>query len=415
MNICMVTLETIFHKYGGVETYVHQLAKRFANKGHRVFVLSISSKNLQDNFEADGINYIMVPTKNIKIPKLPLYPIKMLLFNIQAAIAIRKLNQKYKLDIVHAQFCCGFFYAISKIFTPDNAKFMVTLHGTLVDEQLAHIRPIWRNLHHSKIAALYKSLKTSASFFPLIIMEYISVKRAAGIIASSYDTLRNAIKYYKIDPKKATVIYSGINPENLIPEEHQNKKQYTPYSDTFNVLYVGRADERKGISLLLDAAPIVISQNPNVRFFLVGPDTEKYYAQLEKTGLERFFVLAGKVPPATLQQYYQISDIFVLPSLYEGFGLVVLEAFAAGKPVIAFNVASLPELIDNGKNGVLVTAIDPKALALSIEMLTKNPSLLKMRFNARETAKRFTWESTCYKTLSFYNKVAYVKNVTQSD
>jgi len=401
-------METIFHKYGGVETYVHQLAKNFASKGHRVFVISMS-KNSHTSFTADGINYIMIPIKTINVPHIPKYPLQMLMFNIKAAITAAKLNQKYKLNVVHAQFCCGFFYALLKPFLRDNTKFVVTLHGTLVDEQLAHILPIFLNesgRKRFKISALLKSLKICTSFFPLIIMEYISVKRAEGIIASSYDTLRKAIQYYRIKRKKATVIYSGIDSERFNIEREPNEKQQSLQPDTFNILYVGRADERKGLKLLIDAASIITSKHQNVRFFLVGPDTEKYSSHLKEKNLQKFFVLTGKVSQETLTKYYLISDIFVLPSLYEGFGLVVLEAFAAGKPVIAFNIASLPELIENGKNGFLVNAFDSEKFAASIETLMKNNSLLKkMSSHAKETAKKFTWLSAGDKTLDFYDRL----------
>jgi glycosyltransferase involved in cell wall biosynthesis len=399
-------METIFHKYGGVETYVHQLAKNFANKGHRVFVISMS-KNSHTSFTADGINYIMIPIKTINIPHIPKYPLQMLMFNIKAAITAAKLNQTYKLDVVHAQFCCGFFYAILKTFLRDNTKFVVTLHGTLVDEQLAHILPIFLNesgRKRFKISALLKSLKICTSFFPLIIMEYISVKHAEGIIASSHDTLKKATKYYGIEKKKTTVIYSGIDSERFSIEREPNLKQQSPWHNTFNVIYVGRADERKGIKLLIDAASTLTSKHQNVRFFLVGPDTEKYSSHIIEKNLQKFFILAGKVSQETLTKYYLISDIFVLPSLYEGFGLVVLEAFAAGKPVIAFNIASLPELIENGKNGFLVNAFNSEKFAASIETLIKNHSLLKkMSSHAKETAKRFTWLSTSNRILDFYN------------
>lgn len=404
----MLTMETIFHKYGGVETYVHQLAKNFASKGHRVFVLS-TSKNSYTTFIADGVNYIMIPTKTINIPHLPKYPLQMLIFNIKAAITAAKLNQKYKFDVVHAQFCCGFFYALLKPFLRDNTKFVVTLHGTLVDEQLAHILPIFLNesgRKRFKISALFKSLKICTSFLPLIIMEYISVKRAEGIIASSHDTLKRAIQYYRIKKKKATVIYSGINSERFSIEREPNVKQQSLWPDTFNILYVGRADERKGIQFLIKAASILTLKHQNVRFFLVGPDTEKYSSHLKEKNLQKFFALAGKVPQKTLTKYYLTSDIFVLPSLYEGFGLVVLEAFAAGKPVVAFNIASLPELIENGKNGFLVEAFNSEKFASFIERLIENNSLLKkMSSTAKETAKKFTWLSASDKTLDFYSRL----------
>jgi glycosyltransferase involved in cell wall biosynthesis len=401
-------METIFHKYGGVETYVDQLSRLFANEGHRVFIVSMS-KNSSASFRAGGVTYFTIPIDAVTIPFLPKYPVQMLLFNIKSAATVRELNRRYKFDIVHAQFCCGFFYAILKSFWRDDAKFVVTLHGTLVDEQLAHILPLFLNELGKKrfeFSALAKSLKVFVGFFPLILMEYISVKLAQGIIASSYDTLRNAKRFYRIKRTKATVIYSGINLASFSDEKKQAVQQKNLLHSTFNILYVGRADERKGISLLIEAASVLISRHKNVRFFLVGSGTEEYYPQLKRKGIEQFFAIAGKVSPETLSSYYLISDIFVLPSLYEGFGLVALEAFAAGKPVVAFNVASLPEIIKSGYNGILVDAFDPEKFASSIEVLMKDDSRLRrMSLNAKETAEKFTWQTTSDKTIDFYKQI----------
>jgi glycosyltransferase involved in cell wall biosynthesis len=403
----MLTMETIFHKYGGVEIYVHELSKHFVGKGHRVFVVSMSTDSYS-SFIVDGVNYITVPIKKINIAFLS-YSLQMFLFNVKAAIAVKKLNQKYNLNVIHAQFCCGFFYSLLRLFWRDNAKFVVTLHGTMVDELKSHIKPIFlkneMNEKRLKISSLLKSVGIFVSFFPLILIEYASLKFADGIIASSYDTLRNAIRYYRIEKKIATVIYSGVNFERFKVKERERETK-KPQPDKFTVLYVGRADERKGIQFLIEAASILISKHQNIRFFLVGPRTEKYSLRPINQNLKGFLVLTGKVSEQALTKYYLMSDVFVLPSLYEGFGLVVIEAFAAGKPVIAFKVGSLPELIQNGENGILLKAFDVNGLARAIETLMKNNSLrMKMGFQAKETAKKFTWSATSNKTMNFYMKI----------
>ena len=253
MNICMLSFETIFSKRGGVETYVHQLSKHFVSKRHRVFVISRSTDSYR-SFVVNGVHYIIIPLKTFNIPLL--YSVQMLLFNFKAAIAVKNLNQIYRLDIVHAQFCCGFLYALLRRLSRDSTKFVVTLHGTLIDEQMSHTRK-------------------SVSSFLLIIMEYLSVKCADGIIASSHDTLRSVHRHYKIGNIKATVIYSGVELEgfNFKKLDREAKKQW---SDTFNVLYVGRTDERKRIHLLVQAAEMLLPKYKNLRFFLVGPDTEHF-------------------------------------------------------------------------------------------------------------------------------------------
>lgn len=382
----MLNLETIFSARGGVETYVHQISKRLVNNGHNVFVIS-RSKNSYRQSVFDGVDYIQIPIKDFNLSILRLYSLQMLLFNFEAAIEIKKLNHVHHFDIVHAQFCSGFLYAILRLITYDKTKFVVTLHGTLVDEQLSR-------------------KKKSVSSFILIIMEYLTIKLANGVIASSYDTLRSARRHYGLDNITTEVIYSGVDLERFNlkrPNESLKKNQ----SRMFNVLYVGRVDERKRINILIHAAELLLSKYNTIRFLLVGPGTEQCFSYLTNKTFKPFFICAGTVSEEILTNYYLMSDVFVLPSIYEGFGLVIVEAFAAGKPVIAFNAGSLPELVKNGETGILLGASESaNELASSIENLMLNDALrTKMAYDAKETAKNFTWTKSVNKTITFYETI----------
>ena len=96
----MLSLETISNKRGGVETYVHQLSKHFASKGHRVFVI-FKSTDSGGSSVVNGVNYIGIRLKTSNIPILQLYSLQMLLFNLKAAMAVKKLHHKYGLEIFH--------------------------------------------------------------------------------------------------------------------------------------------------------------------------------------------------------------------------------------------------------------------------------------------------------------------------
>ena len=385
MNICMLSFETIFSKRGGVETYVHQLSKHFAKAGHKVFVISHSPHSYRNSVN-DGVNYLEIPLRTSNMPILRLYSLQMLLFNFKAALVAKRLNKTHHLHIVHAQFCCGFLYGLLSRFLSSTTKFVVTMHGTLVDEQLSRRKKSW-------------------SSFLLILMECLSVKCADGIIASSHDTLRNVHYHYKPKHVEATTIYSGVDLERFTVDNTQ--KTEDPRHDTFNVLYVGRVDTRKRVHLILQAANKLLKKYKNLQFFIVGPGTKQYASYVNNQKSNKSFIFAGTVSEELLTKFYLMSDIFVLPSLYEGFGLVVIEAFAAGKPVIAFNVGSLPELVQNGKNGILLDASTPSnEIANSIETLITNDYLREqMALHAKETAKKFTWTKSCQNTLCFYQRI----------
>lgn len=416
MNICILSIGTILYQAGGVEVYVHELAKRFASDEHKIFVIcsSIGSDGHTGFIQitkVDGVNYIIVPIPKIRIPFIGSYVLQMILFGIKSFSIIRKLDEKYKFDIVHSQFCCGFWYALMKALWRKNIKFIVTLHGTLVDEQIAKVRSLYifskyPHLNVKRFIALFQNLTRSLS---LSFMEYLSVKFADGIIASSYNTLTNAIKYYSIRGKKCRVVYSGADLQKFKQLAINKQRANEAKSNHFTILFVGRADDPiKGINFLIQAASKLVIKYQSLRFILVGPETDKLYNELVNLGLKEYFILAGKVPylSEALLDYYWKSDIFILSSLYEGFGLVVIEAFAARKPVIAFGVGSLFELIQNGVNGFIVKPFDVNALVHSIEILIKNPRLKEvMGIQAEKTSSKFNWSSTASKTINFYKEI----------
>jgi glycosyltransferase involved in cell wall biosynthesis len=135
---------------------------------------------------------------------------------------------------------------------------------------------------------------------------------------------------------------------------------------------VGRLHPQKGQTYLLQAAPIIIKKEPNVRFVLIGDGESRneLEAQIRNAGLEKRFSLLGF--RQDVHKILHAIDIFTLPSLYEGLPNVILEAMAAGKPVVATSVDGTKELVEHEKTGLLVSPGDPDGLAEAILRLIRN-------------------------------------------
>ncbi|NEO43822.1 MAG: glycosyltransferase family 4 protein [Moorea sp. SIO4A3] len=167
------------------------------------------------------------------------------------------------------------------------------------------------------------------------------------------------------------------------------------------ILFVGRLDERKGVRYLLEALPIILAQQP-VRLRIVGKGIleEELKAQCQELGLESVIDFLGFVTKEELAQEYASCDVFVLPSIVdskgdtEGLGIVMIEALAHAKPVVATPVGGIPDVIIPDQTGLLVPEKNPHALAKAVLELLANPERAAElgRNGLSDVQSRFSWE-----------------------
>jgi glycosyltransferase involved in cell wall biosynthesis len=183
------------------------------------------------------------------------------------------------------------------------------------------------------------------------------------------------------------------------------------------VLFVGRLERRKGIDLLLDAIPVLLAANANLRFTIVGDDSipgphgrgyrqefETKHSEFVKRGTVQFL---GKVSDAQLDQCYAECDIFVAPSRYESFGLILVEAMRHGKAVVACDIGGMREVVTNGETGLLVRPEDTDALAAAIGGLADDKDM-RTRLGQRALESyttTFTRAATAERALRFYRDI----------
>jgi len=160
------------------------------------------------------------------------------------------------------------------------------------------------------------------------------------------------------------------------------------------ILFVGRIDDpRKGLDVLIKAFKLILKEIDS-QLVIVGKGNHTIYKNLVDPIKDKI-VFTGYIDDNTLKKIYSICDVYVCPSHLEGFGLTILEALAAGKPVVATNVGAIPELIHEGINGILVQKDDTFAMASAIIYFLKNPVILERNnFLNNKFNKEFTWHST---------------------
>ncbi len=283
------------------------------------------------------------------------------------------------------------FHATEHLLPPLlNAKTVLTLHDLIFQFFPEYHLPLNRWF-----------LRTAMPYF---------VHRADAIIAVSECTRRDAIQFYGIPADKITVIYEGVDPA-LHPENDDDRiaavrAQYA-HNEPF-LLFVSTIEPRKNIPALVDALRLLRGRGYPHRLLVAGRKGWLYqgiFDHVAQTGMENAVAFLDYVPDADLRALFATCDAFVFPSLYEGFGLAVLEAMACGAPVVCSNVSSLPEVA--GDAALLVNPRDTGALAVAIERVITNGALCgELRAKGLAQAAKFSWERAARETLAIYQTVS---------
>ncbi len=222
-----------------------------------------------------------------------------------------------------------------------------------------------------------------------------------AVIAVSHSVKMQLVERYDVPARKIHVIHNGVAANQYHPSrKHQNI-----------ILYIGRQTAHKGLPYLLEAFARFSRSHGEYTLVLVGERLEggvdPSLIQLSKElGIRKRVKFTGRLPERQAKKILARARCLVLPSLAEAFGMTVLEAMASGTPVIATNVGGIPEVLRNGRNGLLIPPADSIALANSIEHIASDSKLRRRLIDGgRRTGKQFTWDETARKTLEVYRQV----------
>lgn len=236
-------------------------------------------------------------------------------------------------------------------------------------------------------------------------MSYPYLARTADrIIAVSNSTKQDLMRIYKIDPNKITVVYEGVDPVYFEPIDSvllaDLRQKFQVPGDY--LYYLGSLEPRKNVTAIIRGLSYLKSQGfVNIKLVVSGGKgwlNEAIFAEVEKLGLKSEVIFTGAVSEIEKNAWLKGAKAFVFPSLYEGFGLPVLEAMAASCPVITSQVSSLPEVV--GDTALLINPEKQTELNLALTKLLSDTNLAaELSRRGRERAKQFTWEAAAEQTL----------------
>lgn len=229
---------------------------------------------------------------------------------------------------------------------------------------------------------------------------------ADAVIACSHYMRDHVTDVFGLDDQRVVVIPNGIDPLDLqaIEDLDALRAQFAQPHERL-VLLVGRLVYEKGFQIALEALPGVIERLGDVRFLVAGSGTaeKELRAQARRLGLHRHGTFMGWIGDDTLHSLYRIADLTVVPSIYEPFGLVALEAMASGCPTIVADTGGLREVVPNEEVGLRFRSRDPRSLATTIERVLSDEALReRLIAEASEHVLRFDWADIARQTSLVY-------------
>jgi len=228
----------------------------------------------------------------------------------------------------------------------------------------------------------------------------IIYRKAVICIASSHAV---AEEFRKIGAKRVEIIPNGVDLD-LFANRHESTANHSD----FTILSVGRLEKVKGHTHLINAFAQVKKEIPQIRLILVGEGSERsnLEKQADELGVRGAIEFAGEIPHNDLPRWYHKADVFVMPSLSEGFGITAIEAMSAEIPVIASRVGGLLDIIEDGKNGEFAEAGNSRDIARAIYFLYATPQ--KARILARygiNKAQEYSWDQIAPRVTTLYREL----------
>ena len=238
-----------------------------------------------------------------------------------------------------------------------------------------------------------------------IVSERDTITDCQRIIVATEKEKQDLIRHYGAAAEKIGVVPCGVNMELFKPVDKIIARKALDIKDKRVLLFVGRIDPLKGIEQLIKAMPLLKS-NGDLRLIVVGGD-ENSRAELEELeqlaaglGIRETVAFQGLVKQEQLAYYYSAADVCVVPSYYESFGLVALEALACGTPVVAADVGDLRNIIRQGETGYVTADNSPEKLAAGINsLLTMPPHGTESAFAIRASVIGFDWSEIAEKVV----------------
>lgn len=391
---------------GGQGVYLYYLARELQRLGHEVHAIvgppypdipegvtehRVENLNLLEfGFPKQDPFKVFTPLNLYELAVTPIgmFP-EMFSFSVRAYNKLRQLLRNQRFDIIHDNQTLAYGVLMMKAF---DIPIVATVHHPLpIDKKtdLAYMERTWGRI-------------TRILFYPFV-MQHIVARRMDRVITVSKNAADETANAFKVSREKIRVVYNGIDTEMFHGFGSDGKERGRL------IVVANSADRKKGIIYLLRAVQL-LREEMDVKLTIVdrGAPDNKYTPNLvQRYGLDGSVSFTGRLSIEDLVKQYGRAEVAVVPSLYEGFGLPAAEAMSCSLPVVATTAGALPEVVEDGRGGILVPPRDSYALAGAIKRLLKDEHMRKVmgEEGRRRVVRQFDWREAARKTIEVYQEV----------
>jgi glycogen(starch) synthase len=374
---------------GGLARHVRKLSEALVERGAEVHVLTRGGEESPEEEVAAGvaIHRVREPKRPTELGEFVAWVEHM---NADMLAVGVELGDRYDFDVVHG-------------------------HDWLVASACDHLAkrfdtPLLTTIHATEYGRHQGWVDKHPQSYIHGVERWIT-NRSERVVACSHYMGEQISDIFGVEEERIEVIPNGIDPDDLQPHDDAElarlRAQFAAPEEKLVVL-IGRLVYEKGFQLALEAMPRVIDRIPETRFLVAGSGTHEaeLRKQAEQLGLNSHGTFLGWIGDDVLHSLYRIADLTVVPSIYEPFGLVALEAMASGCPCIVADTGGLREVVPHEEAGLRFRARDPDALAdVAIRVLGDEELGSRLVQEGLEHIRRFDWADVAERTAAVYERL----------
>jgi glycogen(starch) synthase len=377
---------------GGLARHVRKLSEALAQVGIEVHVLTRGGEEspTEEVVAEVQIHRVLEPTRPRDLGEFVAWVERMNLDMLAAGV---ELGDRFDFDLVHGHDWLV-ANACDHLARRFDAPLIATIHATEYGRHQGWVDKHPQSYIHG--------------------VERWIANRADRVIACSYYMREQIADIFDVPDERVAVIPNGIDPEDLQPHDEPElrrlRSEFAAPEEKL-VLLIGRLVYEKGFQLALEAMPTLLAAVPNTRFLVAGSGTHELELrrQADELGLMDQGTFLGWIGDDVLHSLYPIADVCVVPSIYEPFGLVALEAMASGCPCIVADTGGLREVVPHEDVGLRFRARDPESLAeVAIRVLSDDELGRRLVAEAYEHVRRFDWADVAERTGEVYSELTGV-------
>lgn len=372
---------------GGLAQHVQDLTTALVSQGNEVHLITCGGQGLPVYDNIQGVQVHRVTPFSIAAPDFKTWILQLNLAMLEYTFTLLS-NLEGEIDLVHNHDWLT-AYAARVVKHSHNVPLVATIHAT----------EYGRN----------HGLHTDEQRYISDVEWWLTYEAWRVIVCSRYME-QELYQVFQLPRDKLRVIPNGVLPEKFAVRktdpEFRNKYAHP---DQKIVFFVGRLVQEKGVQVLLEAMPKVLSYNPKTKLVIGGKGPSEHYLRQrsQELGIDHNVYFTGYIDDATRNKLYQSADVAVVPSLYEPFGIVALEAMAAGTPLVVSDTGGLREIIQHEVNGLKAYTGSANSLADNILRFLCDPAFArKAQVRAsQEVEEIYNWQEIAKQTSEVYEDV----------